>query len=176
MFHNERTIKQKIRLMQDKNKADVRNILLAIADHLNVDKIRGLARRLDIQEGTMYAWIKRNKIGNTGAILEKLPYLSLKWLETGEGPMFKDQDGDRYNGPANQTITGKNSIQAGRSIIGGKNTVVMKEADQLPGDAIVLDADELQLILLSREVGGKLMVRKFIVELERLKKDIEARF
>jgi len=159
--------------MQDKNQANVRNILLAIADHLNVDKIRGLARKLDIQEGTMYAWIKRNKIGNTGAILEKLPYLSLKWLETGEGPMFKNQDGDRYDGPANQIITGKNSILAGRSITGGKNTVVLNDSDQLPGDALVLEADELELILLSREVGGKIMLRKFIGELERLKKHIE---
>jgi hypothetical protein len=74
--------------MQDKNKAIVKKILLAIAEHKNVDKLRGLSTLLEVNESTLYAWIKRGKIGNVGAILKVLPYLNVTWLETGTGPMM----------------------------------------------------------------------------------------
>ena len=69
---------------------------------------------------------------------------------------------------ADQTLTGTSSIIAGRSIIGNGQSVNVAQ-----NDSLVLDVDELQLILLSRDVGGKMMVRKFINELEKLKKHIE---
>ena len=74
--------------MQDINKAIVKNILLAIANHANVDKLRGLSKLLGINESTLYAWIKRGKIGNIGGILRVLPYINVTWLETGTGPMM----------------------------------------------------------------------------------------
>ena len=144
-----------------------------MADYADVKGIRGLADCIGETHGRLYGWIRNGRIVDTGSILTKFPEINKKWLETGDGSMFKDQDGDWYNGPANQTITGKNSIQAGRTIIGGKNTVVLQDADQSPDDALVLDADEMELILLSREVGGKIMLRKFISELQRLKNHIE---
>ena len=74
--------------MQDKNKAAVKNILLAIAEHKKVDKLRGLTQLLQINERTLYAWIKRGKIGNVASILKIFPYLNIDWLETGKGQMM----------------------------------------------------------------------------------------
>jgi len=159
--------------MQEKKSHMVKYVLDTLADYAEVKGIRGLADFICETHGRLYGWIRNGRIVDTGSILTKFPEINKKWLETGEGPMLKEQDGDRYNGPSTQIITGKNSILAGRSITGGKNTVVLNDSDQLPGDALVLDADELELILLSREVGGKMMLRKFIGELEQLKKLIE---
>ena len=155
--------------MQDKKHTYVDKIFEALQEYLKLESIQELAEYFNIPAGTMYAWKKRGKIANSGLILGKCKEIELEWLETGEGPMLStDQPPPRS---ANQTITGKQSIIAGRSIIGNGQSVNVAQGDQLD-----LDADEQRLILLSREVGGKLMVRKFINELERLKKDIEARF
>ena len=77
--------------MQDKNTTDVRKILKAVADNLKVKGIRGLAAFLGLKENTIYAWIKRGKIGDTGVILDKCPNIRLGWLETGEGEMFENK-------------------------------------------------------------------------------------
>ena len=66
--------------MQENNQANVKNILLRVADVLKVRGIRGLASALEIPEGTVYAWIKRGSIGDTGAILSKCPNINALWL------------------------------------------------------------------------------------------------
>ena len=137
------------RLLKIKNQGDLAEILGISAQAVSDVKKKN--------EGIPESWV--------GIIVEKYNVTRDEIFESDEERI------QRLSGT--QTITGKNSILAGRSITGGKNTVVLNDSDQLPGDALVLDADELELILLSREVGGKIMLRKFIGELERLKKHIE---
>ena len=68
--------------------ARVKKILLALQDHLNIKNYQDLAGFFEIKKTTIYSWIRRDNIGDTGKILGKLPYLSLSWLETGDGPMM----------------------------------------------------------------------------------------
>jgi hypothetical protein len=75
--------------MQDKNHADVKKILLAVASHLEVKGIRGLANELGEKESKLYAWINRGSVGDVGAILSKCPEIRADWLRTGEGDMFQ---------------------------------------------------------------------------------------
>jgi len=65
----------------------VKKILTALQGHLNKKNYQQLAEYLDIKTTTIYSWVKNDNIANTGKILAKCPYLSLNWLETGEGPM-----------------------------------------------------------------------------------------
>jgi len=146
------------------NKAE--KILTALQNHLNIKNYRLLAEHFGINKTLIYSWVKHGNITQTGKILAKLPYISLDWLETGEGPMMADQI---KTDPGNQTIIGTKSIQAGRSI-NGQQTI---GGGDHHGIELVLDDDEKKLILLSREVGGKMMLRKFIDDLEQLKKLIE---
>lgn len=80
--------------MQDKNHAKVKKILLALSSHVGVKGIRGLAAYLEVPESNLYSWINRNSIGDTGAILKKIPNARIEFLETGEGEMFKDGKGE----------------------------------------------------------------------------------
>jgi len=113
--------------MQEENKINVKKILLSLADHLNVDKLRGLAKEIGVAEGTLYAWVKRGKIGNIGAILARAPYINPEWLKTGEQPMMIIDEhnahllphGARFEEANNYTEmiqTGENGTQAGRDI------------------------------------------------------------
>lgn len=74
--------------MQDKNISKTKKILLALALYVKVKGIRGLAKYLDINESSLYTWINRDSIGDTGAIAKKIPNVRIEWLETGEGEMF----------------------------------------------------------------------------------------
>lgn len=85
--------------MQDKNKANVSERIDAVAKILNAKDYRALAKLLNVSEAALYSWIKRGKIGNTGKILANVPTLSLDWLETGEGEMFK------YTPPSGDNIS-----------------------------------------------------------------------
>jgi len=140
--------------MQDKNKAIVKNILLAIAEHANVDKLRGLSRLLDINESTLYAWIKRGKIGNIGAILKVVPYLNVTWLETGTGPMMiLDKDNlhlvpdTRWSGRQPESPSVKPSkivaqIQPGKAEI--KDKLLIERQQEPPTEAEADDIEELK--------------------------------
>lgn len=78
--------------MQDKNHADVKKILLALASHLKVKGIRGLAEALGEKESKLYAWISRGIIADTGSILSRCPEVRKEWLESGEGEMLRAPD------------------------------------------------------------------------------------
>lgn len=75
--------------MQEKNITKVKKILLALAEYLGVKGIRGLAECLGLPDNNLYAWIKRDSIGDIGSILGKCPNISKEWLETGEGEMMQ---------------------------------------------------------------------------------------
>lgn len=76
--------------MQEKNIPYVKNILLALASHVKVKGIRGIANYLGMPESSLYSWISRNKIGDTTAILRKIPNARIEWIETGKGDMFQE--------------------------------------------------------------------------------------
>lgn len=82
-------VNMEIRHLQGDNMANVKKRIEAICDHLNIKNIQELAVFLDVGVSAIYSWQKREKIGNTGAILAKAPRINLRWLETGEGPMLK---------------------------------------------------------------------------------------
>jgi hypothetical protein len=74
--------------MQEKNREKVKNILLTLANHLKVKKIKGLAKFLEQDQNKLYSWIHHGNIADTGCILSKIPYISLEWLKTGREPMM----------------------------------------------------------------------------------------
>lgn len=170
---------------------NVKFILLKLADHLNVIGIRGLAEYIGKTEGSVYSWVKRGKIGDIGCILGKVPYLNYHWLETGKGPMMTITDDNRHlipdsllvsdrEGLVEPEISGKNSTRDGSVIVGNgniqagrtiKGDIQSNKAKQRIED--FLDDDELALILLMREYGGKAMVKKFTDEMTKVKKMFE---
>lgn len=66
----------------------VKRILLSLCNHLNIETNKELAEYLGIKITQIYSWRKHGKITDTGKILAKIPHISLRWLETGEGPMM----------------------------------------------------------------------------------------
>ena len=75
--------------MQVKKQTIAKKVLLELAKHLNVKGIHGVAEFLGEDKNKLYAWSKRGKIADTGAILGKCPEIRKDWLETAEGPMLK---------------------------------------------------------------------------------------
>lgn len=82
------------------------------------------------------------------------------WLRDGEGSPF------RTGRTGDMIITGDANIQAGGKISG--TAFVQNKPEQ-----IQLDQDEFELIKELREVGGKMMIKKFRKQLDELKKIIE---
>ena len=77
--------------MQENNCPNIKKILLALADHLNVKGIRGLANALGVKESLLYSWIRNGNIVDTGLILSKCPTINREWLKTGEGEMLQNK-------------------------------------------------------------------------------------
>lgn len=78
-------------IMQDKTKLNTKEILLRLADHVRVKKIRGLAEYLGENENKIYAWVRSGNIADASVILAKIPEINIEWLKTGEGPMLRYQ-------------------------------------------------------------------------------------
>ena len=87
---------------------------------------------------------------------------SIGWLATGEGDVFEAETMKR-----DMVLIGNGSVMAGRHI---KGNVTLGGQEQ---SALELSAEERELILLLREVGGKKVLKKFKDELERIKAFIE---
>lgn len=75
------------------NKAE--KILLALRHFINVKDYKDLADAIGVKRTMIYSWVKNGSITQTGKILAKFPYIRLEWLETGEGPMFTDDQHDQ---------------------------------------------------------------------------------
>ncbi len=74
--------------MQDNNLPKVKERLIQLSLLVEKKGIRGLAEFLNVPEGTLYGWVARDKIGDTAAIIKKIPNARFEWLETGTGPML----------------------------------------------------------------------------------------
>jgi len=78
--------------MQDIKHSITRKIIHDLAFYKKVKGIRGLAKFLDEDESKLYSWINRDKIGDIGCILVKIPEINPKWLKTGKGEMLLDKN------------------------------------------------------------------------------------
>lgn len=74
--------------MQEKNIPKTKKILLALAKHVGVRGIRGLAGYLEVPESNLYSWIARDRIGDKAVILKKIPNVKFDWLESFDGEML----------------------------------------------------------------------------------------
>lgn len=75
--------------MQEKNSSIAEIILSKIKSYYNLKTYGQLAKFLGVSDGALYSWKARGTIGDYAPILSKCEGISLDWLKTGEGEMFK---------------------------------------------------------------------------------------
>lgn len=114
---------------------------------------------------TISRWWNGNVIPGTKNIRLIAEYFccDVDWLASGRGAPFHGSG----NGESSITLIGNGSVMAGRHI---KGNVTLGSQEQ---SALVLTAEERELVFLLREVGGKKVLKKFKDELERIKAFIE---
>lgn len=75
--------------MSIKNYASVQKRFDVLLTHYNLKGYGALALFLGVNYQTLMAWKKRDSIGDYSAFLDKCIGISLDWLKTGEGEMFR---------------------------------------------------------------------------------------
>ena len=126
-----------------------------------------LAKGIGVNEARITGWLNRSVKSPRRTTFQKLADFfdcSIDWIAEGKGEPFPPKK-DSSNGDI--ILKAKNSIQAGHQIIGGKQSVMVSPGPEI--ELVGLDKDERELIFLLREVGGKMTLRKFVAELEKIK-------
>ncbi|MGB3209458.1 MAG: helix-turn-helix transcriptional regulator [Desulforhopalus sp.] len=127
-----------------------------------------VAEGVGVSEPMVTNWLNGKTKSPRRTTLQKLVDFfgcNIEWLADGTGEIFpqKEQSG----GEKKLIINGNSNIQAGGQI-SGQATISPRESSP-----VILDEDELQLILMLRDTGGKRMLRKFKNELIQLQKIID---
>ena len=74
----------------------IKFILSALIKLANLKGIKHLAEYLEQSPGKVYGWIRNGNISDISSVLIKFPHVRREWLETGQGPMLKE------NAPKNE--------------------------------------------------------------------------
>lgn len=126
----------------------------------------GLAAAIGINHARVSDWLRGSVKKPQRDTVRKIAVFfgcDVEWLATGKGDPWPAKT---ETGSNNVTLMGDGSIMAGRSISGG---IAISGEGRGGRPRLILEEDEEELILLLREVGGKMALRKFVAELQKIK-------
>lgn len=107
--------------MQHKNIASAKFILDALKVHYKFKTYGALASFLGLKQNSISTWISRGSI-DRDLIYRKCDGINFKWLETGEGEMFKEKTvpGEQQAQQSQQTVPAGLQAQKGKRTVPGE--------------------------------------------------------